>query len=105
MILRYTPRARTDLREVQEYISTTLKNPAAADRIVAKILESCSLLKGQPYMGAALAEKVGRETDLRYLISGKYIVFYRVGQELSLIHIWQLCGAAAQHVGEFPTHR
>ena len=88
MILRYTPRARTDLREVQEYISTTLKNPAAADRIVAKILESCSLLKGQPYMGAALAEKVGREPDLRYLISGKYIVFYRVGQEsISIIRI------------------
>ena len=39
-------------------------------------------------MGAALAEKVGRETDLRYLISGKYIVFYRVGREsISIIRI------------------
>lgn len=78
MKLRYTPEARADVREMQEYIRETLKNPLAANRIAARILESCSRLKDLPQMGATLAEKVGRETDLRYLISGKYIVFYRV---------------------------
>ena len=63
---------------MQDYIRETLKNPLAANRIAARILESCSRLKDLPQMGATLAEKVGRETDLRYLISGKYIVFYRV---------------------------
>ena len=39
-------------------------------------------------MGTTLAEKVGRETDLRYLISGKHIVFYRVEDDaVSVIRI------------------
>ena len=39
-------------------------------------------------MGIALAEKVERETDLRYLISGKHIIFYQVGENaVSVIRI------------------
>lgn len=89
MKLRYTPEARADVREMLEYIRETLKNPLAANRIAARLLESCSRLKDQPLMGATLAEKVGRETDLRYLISGKqHIVFYRVEDDaVSVIRI------------------
>ena len=88
MKLRYTPEARSDLREMYEYISGTLKNPIAANRSSASVLENCSHLKDYPRMGAELSEKVGRETDLRYLVCGNYIVFYRVEQEvISVIRI------------------
>ena len=88
MKLRYTPEARADIREMREYIRETLKNPLAANRSITKILESCSRLKKQPRMGIALAEKVERETDLRYLISGKHIIFYQVGENaVSVIRI------------------
>ena len=43
MKLRYTPAARTDLREIREYISEMLKSPIAADRIITGILEDCSI--------------------------------------------------------------
>lgn len=82
MKLRYTPAARTDLREIREYISEMLKSPIAADRIITGILESCSHLKEQPKMGAELSEKIGRETDLRYLICGKHIAFYRIEKDI-----------------------
>lgn len=42
MKLRYTPEARADVREMLEYIRETLKNPLAANRIAARLLESCS---------------------------------------------------------------
>ena len=88
MKLRYTPEARADIREMQAYIRETLKNPLAANRIAARLLESCFRLKDQPQIGAALAEKAGRETDLRYLISAKHIVFYRVEDDaVSVIRI------------------
>lgn len=82
MKLRYTPAARTDLREKREYISEMLKSPIAADRIITGILEDCSHLKEQPKMGAELSEKIGRETDLRYLICGKHIAFYRIEKDI-----------------------
>ena len=78
MRLRYTPAARADLRAMRDYIIHTLKNPSAAQRLTAKIVESCARLKDQPRMGAALSEKTGRDTDLRYLVCGDQIAFYRV---------------------------
>ena len=36
------------------------------------------LLADNPYMGAALAGKYPVETDLRFLIVSKHLVFYRV---------------------------
>ena len=90
MRLRYTPAARADLRAMRDYITHTLKNPSAAQRLTAKIVESCARLKDQPRMGAALSEKAGRDTDLRYLICGDQIAFYRVEegkQTVSIIRI------------------
>lgn len=88
MKLRYTPAARSDLREIREYIGGMLNNPIAANRITAGILENCSHLKEQPRMGAELSEKTGRETDLRYLICGKHIAFYRIEKDtVSVIRI------------------
>ena len=57
MRLRYTPAARADLRAMRDYIIHTLKNPSAAQRLTAKIVESCARLKDQPRLGAALSEK------------------------------------------------
>ncbi len=77
MRLRYTPQARTDLREIRAYIAETLANPQAADRMAKRLLQSCQRLKPYPQLGPRLAEKIGRETGLRYLVSGNYLIFYR----------------------------
>ncbi|NOJ38251.1 type II toxin-antitoxin system RelE/ParE family toxin [Bradyrhizobium australiense] len=41
MTLRFTPRARDDLREIMEYIAN--ENPAAADRVGLAIFDTCAL--------------------------------------------------------------
>ena len=82
MRIRYTPEAIRDLQEMRRYISKTLHNPKAADRIAKAILDTCSALKQQPQMGASLEAKIGQSTDLRYLICEKRIAFYRVEDEV-----------------------
>ena len=78
MKFRYAPEAIRDLQRMNDYISNTLRNPAAANRIKKSILEACSTLKQQPFMGGSVREKIGHETDLRFLVREKYLIFYTV---------------------------
>ena len=81
MKLIYSPQARTDLREIKTYIRDTLMNPTAAENVTHNILKSCALLKDNPKLGAALSGKIGKETDIRYLIINHHIAFYRIDNE------------------------
>lgn len=88
MRLRYTPEAREDLRALKQYIAVELCNPSAADTVTQNIVHSCSGLKEQPYMGIELSEKTGRDTDLRYLVTGRHLVFYCVKESnISIMRI------------------
>ena len=82
MRLQYTPQAIDDLKEIQSYIRHDLKNPQAAARISKRILDTCSILKDHPHAGTMLQSKIDRETDFRYIISGNYLAFYRVDDDL-----------------------
>ncbi len=85
MKLRFTPEAIRDIQSVSDYITNKLGNPSAAARIKKSILKSCSLLKNQPLMGGSVAEKTGRETDLRYHICEEHLIFYRALEKEILI--------------------
>ena len=77
MTLVYSPQARADLRDIKTYIRDALSNPIAAENVTRKILKSCALLKDNPKLGALLSGKTGKDTDMRYLIIGQYIAFYK----------------------------
>ena len=68
MILIYTPLARQDLHEIEDYIKNELANPQAAKNTVQRVLKGCSNLKANPKLGLELSSKIGQKTDLRYLI-------------------------------------
>lgn len=88
MILRYTPQARIDLHEIEDYIKNELSNPQAAARIIERILRGCSNLKSNPNLGLDLSSKIGQQTDLRYLIISNYIAIYKVEiNSVSIIRI------------------
>ena len=78
MKLRFTREARSDLYVISRYISDTLRNQTAANKIAANILQSCSNLKRFPKLGMRLAGKIDQETDLYYLPCGKHLIFYRI---------------------------
>lgn len=85
MTIKYTPAAIADLQELKDYISKTLHNPKAAQRITKNILDQCSNLKSHPQLGMSLAAKTGVDTDLRYLICEHYLTMYREEGDLILI--------------------
>lgn|SRR5690625_4357914 len=79
-ILRINPRAKRDLLKIRNYITDELKNPDAAYNTVLKIVESYQKLKDFPYMGRRLSTKIGVPSDYRFIISGEYIIFYKVDE-------------------------
>lgn len=78
MILRYTPEAIADLTDTKTYISKTLHNAKAANRITKSILESCTSLKAFPQSGTMLEVLTGQPSDIRYIVAENHLIFYRV---------------------------
>lgn len=76
--LRINPLALEDLMDLKRYISEELQNPESATQVVSKIIESYEKLKEFPTLGGDLASKVDAPTDYRFLVTGNYIVFYKV---------------------------
>jgi toxin ParE1/3/4 len=64
--------AERDIDGIWDYIAK--ESPAAANRVVGRILSTCGLLAKQPHMGQARPE-LGR--DLRSFSVGNYVVFFR----------------------------
>ena len=68
--LKITPAAASDLAEISAYISMQLHNPQAVRRI-----------QQNPHLGFSVSAKIGRETNLRALLSGNYFLFYSIENE------------------------
>ena len=83
MKLRFTPRARTDIADIHQYIAQ--HNATAATAVVRQIRSTSQLLARYPGLG--------RETDIsgvRVLPTARYpyLVYHRVmGDELIIIHV------------------
>lgn len=77
MQLFFSPEAQKDLHGIKTYISLELENPDAASNTISKIMNSIRKLSEFPEIGANLGSILGVQTNYRYLISGKYISFYR----------------------------
>ena len=66
MTLRFTPRARDDLREIMDYIAK--ENPVGADRVGRAIFDACALIAARPYLGIRNA----RAAELRSRLVTRY---------------------------------
>jgi toxin ParE1/3/4 len=73
LIVERTARAEEDLIEIWGYVA--LQNEAAADRLLDGFDRRWELLATQPYSGVARPD-IGE--DVRYLVVGEYLSFYRV---------------------------
>lgn len=86
--IRVNPLALQDLQEIKAYIAGELGNPDAAASIIKKIISRYEQLGEYPLMGAELAAVLNVKTDYRYLVSGNYLIFYRVkGEYVSIYRI------------------
>ena len=75
--------AQNNLRDIKTYITEDLENPQAALAIVRRITKSIRMLREHAYIGAPLSSIADNKEDYRFLVSGSYMVFYRVnGQDV-----------------------
>ncbi len=71
--LFHTRRARQDLIDIWAYIAR--EDPAAADRQLDRIDETCGLLAENPRLGP---ERSDIRQGLRYFVVGSYVILYRM---------------------------
>lgn len=73
--------ALDDMQTTERYILETLGNGTAAKKLTRRVYDAIMLLADNPYMGTKLSRKFVVETDLRFLVVAKQLVFYRVVED------------------------
>ena len=76
--IHYSPESRRDLDDIWDYIVSELQNRSAAERVINRIIDAVDPLKKFAEMGTPLSSIEDIGTDYRFLVSGNYMVFYRV---------------------------
>lgn len=76
--IHYSAESRRDLDDIWDYIVSELQNRVAAERVVNRILDAVERLKDFAEMDALLSSVADVGGDYRFLVSGNYMVFYRV---------------------------
>lgn len=79
MKLRITPLVAEDLKNIKEYIAEDYEEMAV--KTIQEIYTQIENIQQFPYMGADLSKRVSFRTDYKYVISGNYVVLYRIGDE------------------------
>lgn len=82
MEIVYKREAINDLLKLDDYISKQFHSSKKGKALNKKITESISLLKENPRMGPKLSDRFKLDTDLRYLIASKHIIFYSINEEV-----------------------
>lgn len=78
MKVKYSAYAISCLENIADYISNKLLNPKAASKTIKIIKEKCDLLEDFPLLGRSLGEIDELFCNYRYLVIEKYIVIYRI---------------------------
>ena len=76
--IHYSPESRRDLDDIWDYIVSDLQNRSAAEHVIDHIMDAVDPLKNFAEMGTLLSSIADVGTDYRFLVSGNYMVFYRV---------------------------
>jgi len=78
----YSDDSKRDLENIGQYIASSLKNPAAATRIVMRIMDDVSRLRDFAHIGSPLWEIAAGGKDYRCMTVENYRVFYRTAGDI-----------------------
>lgn len=67
-----SPRAKADLNEIWTYLAEHTEH-SVADRVLKQIRETIRMVGRQPGIGSRVGD---RSPGLRFVLAGKYVVFY-----------------------------
>jgi len=97
MKIEFSTEAMKDMRQVFDYISDELFDPAAAEKIIKRIFDRIEDLKEFPSSGKMFIDQDDNVTKYRYITtSKKWIVFYEASDELLIVH--RVVGAGQDYI-------
>ena len=85
--LEYKPLAQQDMVNIVGYISKTLHNPAAAERLAKAFIDEAEAIREFPYSMPVYHPIRPIKYEYRKLIIKNYVMFYRVDEAAKLITI------------------
>ena len=68
--------AKTDMREIADYISREKHNPGAAVNLIRRFREAINGLRDFPESGSLLFPPGKERSQYRFLVCGSYLIFY-----------------------------
>ena len=95
--IRFTPLAYEDLDEIDTYISVTLVNPQAAERLLEEMENSISQLVQFPYIGSEVDDPYLARKGYRKLVVENYLVFYLVDSDQKQVVIMRVLYGAREY--------
>lgn len=98
MEVRLRPRAKRDLTSAVIYIGEVLGMPQAAKGFYEDFWHEMELVQESPGMGARFQEPMLENSGYRWVMVGKYRVFYRCDKEL--VTVWRIIHCS-QDIDEF----
>ena len=93
----YLPAARRDLIEIANYVSITLKNRSAAERLASKLVTAIEKTAGFPYANPAYIPVRPLLHEYRKLLVENYMVFYWVDESQKCITVARVIYARSDY--------
>ncbi len=88
--IRYTPLAREDMLEILTYVSEELFAQKSAVKLLDKIETDILRLRENPYSGPIARDKYLVSQGIRYLVSGKYLILYKVDDASESVIVYRV---------------
>lgn len=95
--IRFTPLAYEDLDEIDTYISVTLVNPQAAERLLEEMENSINQLIQFPYIGTKADDPYLARKGYRKLVVENYLVFHLVDSDQKQVVIMRVLYGAREY--------
>jgi plasmid stabilization system protein ParE len=86
--MKWLPEALADVARLHDFLNS--KNPQAAARAAAAILDGATILQANPGIGRPMADDTGRREWAIAFGAGAYVLRYRIGDagEPVIIRVW-----------------
>lgn len=85
--LEYLPIARQDMVDIVRYVSRTLSNPTAAERLATELIEAGDSIPGFPYANPAYTPIRPLKHEYRKRLVQNYVMFYWVDEGKKLVTV------------------
>ena len=97
--LQYLPSARKDMVDAVRYISETLQNPTAAERLAEELIEAGDSILTFPYANPVHMPIRPLKREYRKLRVRNYLMFYWVDEERKLVTVARVIYARRNYEG------